>query len=448
MLSARLAVDHDLRRTSADFRHALFIAFHYPPEASSSGVLRTLKYTRFLPDFNWRVSVIAPETDAYDVRDPGLEAQVPSNVRIVRTPFMNIKRDFSWRGIYPALLAVPDVWIGWLPWAMRAARRLVAADPIDLIYSTSPHATAHVIARRVQAITHKPWVTDFRDPWIEEPPEPGTPNGLIYRTVNRWLERDVIRHAAAVVASTAHLRDLLRKRYSNEAHAKFHYIANGYDEDDFATLARDDRKAGRMRIVHAGSINPAFRDPRPVFAALGKLILQGSLLAEDCEIRFVGGGDYAESEEVRRAIEVAGLKKAVTFVPRVPYHESLRELTSADLLLLLQASNDTIGLVPAKLYEYLRAEKPVLALVHTGAVSEVLAQTGGGWAVDPRVPGELDFALADAVDAWRSGDLSARRAQLDILRRFDRHALTGELARVFDDVTRPPIGETARRLAA
>ena len=430
-------------------RHALFIAFHYPPEASSSGVLRTLKYTRFLPDFGWRVSVIAPEPDAYDVRDPALEAQVPDGVRVVRTRFLNTKRDLSWRGIYPALLALPDVWIGWLPWAVRAARRIAAADPFDLIYSTSPHATAHLIARRVYAAMRKPWVTDFRDPWIEDPPEPGTPDGPLYRAVNRWLERNVMRHSAAVIASTAHLRDTLRERYADLPRNKFHFIANGYDEADFAKLPRSDRTSGRLRIVHAGSINAGFRDPRPVFAALGRLIAQGRLRADECEIRFVGGGEYGESDNVRRAVDAAGLAASVTFVPRVPYEESLKELTAADLLLLLQASDDTVGLVPAKLYEYLRSEKPVLALVRAGAVSEIMEQAGGGWALDPRAQNDLDAALAEAIDAWRSGKLAERCARLEILRRFDRHALAGELARVFDDVTGPPAaaaGEASRRL--
>jgi glycosyltransferase involved in cell wall biosynthesis len=418
-------------------RHALFIAFHYPPEASSSGVLRTLKYTRFLPDFGWRVSVIAPQREAYDVRDPALEAQVPGDVRIVRTGFLNTKRDLSWRGIYPALLALPDVWIGWLPWAVRAARRLVAADPIDLIYSTSPHATAHLIARRVHAATRKPWVTDFRDPWIEDPPEPGTPAGPLYRAVNRWLERDVMRRSAAVVASTAHLRDTLRERYPDEPQNKFHYIANGYDESDFAAIPRSSRTSERLRIVHAGSINAAFRDPRPVLSALGRLIAKGRLRAAECEIRFVGGGEYGESDDVRRAVDAAGLAASVTFVPRVPYEESLKELTAADILLLLQASDDTVSLVPAKLYEYLRAERPVLALIRTGAISEIMEQVKGGWAVDPRAETSVDAALADAVDAWRGGRLAERCARLEILRRFDRHTLAGELARVFDDVTRP-----------
>ena len=100
--------------------HALFVAFHYPPEAGSSGVLRTLKYTRYLREFGWRVSVLTVEPSAYAVRDESLCAQVPPDVRVVRTAYRNTKRDFSWRGVYPALLALPDVWIGWLPAAVRA----------------------------------------------------------------------------------------------------------------------------------------------------------------------------------------------------------------------------------------------------------------------------------------------------------------------------------------
>ena len=195
-------------------RHALFITFHFPPEASSSGVLRTLKYARYLEELGWRVSVITPAISAYDVCDTSLEAQIPATTKVIRTRYVNTKRHLSWRGIYPAVLAIPDRWIGWMPWAVAAGRKLIAQDPIDLVYSTSPHATSHVIAGRLAAFAGKPWVTDFRDPWIEDPPEPGTPNGLVYRTVNRWLERRVVQSCDAVVTSTTQLRDLLRSRYS------------------------------------------------------------------------------------------------------------------------------------------------------------------------------------------------------------------------------------------
>ena len=416
-------------------RHALFVVFHYPPEASSSGVLRTLKYSRYLRENGWRVSVIAPDVSAYSVCDPQLESQIPPGTIVVRTRYVNIKRDLSIRGVYPAIFAVPDVWIGWMPWAVRAGRRLLLDDPADLIYSTSPHATSHLIAGRLARISGTPWVTDFRDPWIEDPPEPGAPNGLVFRNVNRWLEKRVVHRCSAVVTSTYHLQKLLQARYPSLPRTKVRAILNGYDEADFADFATGVTPRGaRLRIVHTGNINAEFRDPAPLFKALAALISRGALLASECEIRFLGGGAYGESAEVAAAVAAAGLSDAVSFLPRVPYEASLRELSQADVFLLLQASDDTVGLVPAKLYEYLRAQKPTIALVRQGAITEVLAQTGGGWAVDPADPAELERVTAEVVAAWRADELPRHRADLAVLRRFDRRALAGELAAVFDEV--------------
>lgn len=417
-------------------RHVLFVAFHYPPEASSSGVLRTLKYSRYLPEFGWRVSVITVDPSAYTICDSQLERQIPSGTTVLRTRFINTKRDLSIMQRYPALLALPDVWIGWMPWAVAAGKRLIAKCPPDLIYSTSPHATAHLIAARLGAISGKPWVADFRDPWVEDPPEPGAPTGRLFCAINRWLERLVVRRSAAVVTSTTRLRDVMRKRYDDMPETKIRAILNGYDEADFANAYTQPRQSNpRLRILHAGNINASFRDPRPLFEAVGRMVQRRDLTMTECEIRFVGGGSYAESTQVRAAIAEAGLSGSVTFSPRMSYEESLRELSTADVLLLLQASDDTVDLVPAKLYEYLRAQKPVLALVRGGgAVSEILQQTSGGWTADPSDITALDQALAEIVSAWRNDTLEAMHTDMAKLRRFDRRALAGELADVFNGV--------------
>jgi len=128
------------------------------------------------------------------------------------------------------------------------------------------------------------------------------------------------------------------------------------------------------------------------------------------------------------------LAQSVEFLPRVPYEASLAELANADALLLLQASDDTAGLVPAKLYEYLRAQRPVLALVFPGATTDVLATTGGGWAVDPRNANEMEQSLSGAFRAWESNTLAQHCANLDTLRQYDRRSLTGKLAQIFDDL--------------
>jgi glycosyltransferase involved in cell wall biosynthesis len=420
-------------------KHALFVVFHYPPEASSSGVLRTLKFSRYLREYGWNVTILTLRRDAYEVTDAKLETQIPEWVRVVRTNYLNTKRHLSVRGRYAAVLAVPDTWIGWYPWAIAAGRKIIAEQAVDLIFSTSPQPTAHLIARTLSRRANVPLVIDFRDPWYEEPPESGTP-AVVHWFASR-LERGMVTAAAHVVTSTTQLRDTLRARYPAQPFEKFSAILNGYDEADFAQLPeRSATQDDRMLIVHAGNINPEFRDPIPLIQAMARAGQRGKLDASRIVLRFIGGGPYADSEALRNVVHQSGLARSVEFLPRVSYDEALAELAGADLLLLLQASEDTTSLVPAKLYEYLRAMRPVLALVLPGATTEVLAQTGGGWLANPHDAGRLEQVLEDIYKLWTYGDLRRHHASIKVLRRFDRKKLTGELARIFD--------ATAQRCAA
>jgi glycosyltransferase involved in cell wall biosynthesis len=184
--------------------------------------------------------------------------------------------------------------------------------------------------------------------------------------------------------------------------------------------------------LHAGNINAEFRDPRPLIRAVRRAADAGAIDASRICLRFIGGGAFGESAAVRGEAERSGLGDAIEFLPRVPYEQSLAELAKADMLLLLQASADTVGLVPAKLYEYLRAQKPVLALVQPGATTDVLELTGGGWAVAPSYEAGLTDVLASAFREWEEDRLVERRADMQVLRRFDRRVLTRDLAALFD----------------
>ena len=412
-------------------KHALFLAYHYPPESSSSGVLRTLKYTRYLGRFGWRVTVLTLNREAYDVTDPKLEEQIPADVRVVRTRFIDVKRHFAIRGSYPSILAIPDRWIGWWPWAVAAGRRAVRDDPVDLIYSTSPHATAHLIGLALSRPAGIRWVADFRDPWCEEPPEPGTTR--IVQFAARRLERLVVRRADRIVASTARLRDTLAGRYSGEPRAKFVSIPNGYDEEDFSLAVKPSRPSSdELLIVHAGNINSSFRDPRPVLEAVRRAGEAGLVEPRRIRVRFLGGGPFGESSEMKEAVERAGLASRVEFLPRVSYATSLAELSTAGMLLLLQASPDTVDLVPAKLFEYLRAGRPVLALVPDGATAEIMRDVGGGWVVNPSDSSALRDAVVTAYRAWVSGSLDSVTAEQSALQKFSRERLAAQLAGHFD----------------
>lgn len=424
--------------------HALFVVFHFPPEASSSGVLRTLKYVKYLAEFGWRVTVLTLNRDAYEIVDESLEEQIPTGVRVVRTRFVNTKRHLSIYRRYPAALAVPDSWVGWTPWALRAGRRILQSDPFDLVYSTSPHATTHLIAMGLARTAKCPWVMDFRDPWYEEPPEPGTP--WVVHWGARHLERRAVTRATKIITSTPQLQEDLKARYGARVEGKTQCIFNGYDEADFAALPPPGPASeARMTVIHAGNINAEFRDPIPLFKAVRQAADHGRIDLSKVSLRFIGPGDYAHSEVIRSAIDTLQLQECVEFAPRIPYEQALHQIVNADLLLLMQASDDTVGLVPAKLFEYLRARRPVLAMVRQGAAQTVLDETNGGWAVDPADEAQLEAAITDAYDAWIAGTLNERAAEPSRLERYSRHNLTRELAHTFDALVAAEPASPSRR---
>jgi hypothetical protein len=410
--------------------HALFIAFHYPPEASSSGVLRTLKYTRYLPEFNWRITVITLNVDAYDIVDPELESQIPEDVRVIRTKYLNTKKHLSIKGRYPSILAIPDRWIWWKPWAVSAGKKLLKDDHPDLVYSTSPHATAHLIANKLARHYKVPLVIDFRDPWYEEPPEPDTP--WLRHKINRYLEKYIVRLSSRVIASTNNLRETLLSRYSDLPVEKFQCIPNGYDEEDFKDIKPGVNKSDKLIMVHAGTINRDFRDPIPLFRAISQAIKSGDINPDNFLLRFIGPGEYSEEWEFKKSIEDNDLSKNVEIVSRLPYSQALEEISKSDVALLLQASDDTSSLVPAKLYEYFRTKIPVYALVYEGVVSDIMKDVCGGWSNDPRNIDAVKNSLIEIYELWRKGGLGDNYADQDILAKYSRRNLAMQLGDVFN----------------
>ena len=386
-------------------RHALFVAFHFPPEASSSGVLRTLKFVRYLDGYGWRVTVITPWVDAFTITDPGLEAQLPASCRVIRLGTSMSNGTWQLAASTRAFSRFPTRGSGGCRGPRGRAEVALRRPFRTFVYSTSPHATAHLIARRIAKRCRRPWVADFRDPWFEDPPEPGAPAGLLYQSMQRFLERKVIESCDAVVTSTTDLRDLLRKRYDSQPAGKIDTILNGYDEADFADRpVPAHQRSACFVLLHAGNVNADFRDPRPLLEALRKCADAGTIDLARIRLRLLGGGPFADSPDLRDAIDRLQLRDVVETIARVPYAQSLEQLAASDVLLLLQASPDTVGLVPAKLYEYLRAQKPVLALVPAGATAEVFRS--------PEVAGP-----------------SRRTIRMHCARRSRRHSGVGETVR-------------------
>ncbi len=417
-------------------RNLLLIAFHYPPDNSSTGVLRTLKFSRFLLDHGWRSHIITVPSERYENTDAKLLKEVPDEVAVHRVPCVNAKEKWSIAGRYPSWVEYPDRFRSWYQPAIKKGREIIAADKIDAIFSTYPVPTAHRIGLALKQQTGLPWVADFRDPWAG-----GGGKGLYHR-LDKILEKRVVQHADVTIANTNLARKDFIARYPSLPESRFVTITNGYDEDDFSGLQPADGNTGKFVIVYPGTIDAGNRDPRPVLTAVGSLIRQGRLDKSKVALRFIGAGHDFNHDWFRHVVREAGLDENVSgTVERIPYAESLAELGRAGLLLVL---NEPMGaavashfgfsrlMVPAKVYEYLRMNKHFLALCSEGAINELLDEIGGGWCCPPADSRRIEEAIMQAYEKFLHGDVSGIPS--NIVQRFERRSLTRQLATTLDDL--------------
>lgn len=405
-------------------KRVLMIAYHYPPMLGGSGMHRTLAFTQYLPRHGWEPLVLSVTPNAYPAREAA--AATPA----YRSFALDTARHLALRGRYPALLAQPDRWISWWLSAVPAGLRLIRRHRPHAIWSSYPIATAHLIGLTLHRLSGLPWIADQRDPMIDAdyPPDPRR-----YR-IHRWIERQAVRRGAAVVCTTPGAVSDLQARFPG---GRVELIENGYDEASFiaAEVAAPPPRlpGGPFRLLHSGVIYPSERDPRPLFAALLQLRSGGVLRAENFRLvlRATGHDDYLRPL-------LRGLEDMVELAPPLPYRAGLAEMLNADGLLLLQAANCNHQ-IPAKMYEYLRARRPVLALTHPdGNTAAALHRAGVGAIARLDHAAGIAAAIAGFLHLCRTGQ--APLAAPETIAAHARAARTGELAALLDRIHRkePP----------
>jgi glycosyltransferase involved in cell wall biosynthesis len=382
--------------------------------------------------------VLTARPQAYPEVELTSIAQIPSAVMVKRAFALDAARHLSVRGRYFSCTALPDRWGSWVVGALPAALKLIRQYKPDVIWSTYPIPTAHIIGAAVQRLTGIPWIADFRDPMVEYdsgkdeywPPDPRA------RKVRMWIERLVMKYSTCAVFVTAGALQMYAERFPQVTKSRLLLIPNGYDEESFVAAGRAGvgRKTPLEQIVllHSGGLYPGSgRDTSPLFAAVATLRQKGLITAKD--LRIVLRASEDESNQQRLIIQY-GLEDIVFLKPPIPYIEALAEMLQADGLLLLQGAL-THTQIPAKVYEYIRAQRPILALVDMNGDAAALLRALDIGQVYPFYDQErITQGLHQFLAKVRGQQ--ARVAEMSTIVQFSRRSGTHELARVFDEVSR------------
>jgi len=354
-------------------KRVLMIAFHFPPLAGSSGIQRTLRFVQHLPALGWEPIVLTAHSRAYEQTSDDLVGQIPPGVHVERAFAMDAARHFRVGGRYPGILARPDRWMTWRFGAVPAGMRLIRTYRPHVIWSTYPIATAHVIGDLLHRRSALPWIADFRDPMAQD----GYPaDARVWRSFKAIEESAVSRARFSVFTTPGAAREYGR-RYPGSA-SRITVIENGFDEESFtgleaASATRGALNPGAVTVLHSGIVYPSERDPTHLFAALARLAGAQRIVPGRFKLRFRAAASNELLEGLTRQYSVA---EFVEILPPISYRPALEEMVRADALLVLQATNCNEQ-IPAKIYEYLRAGRPILALTDPeGDTAAVVRQAG------------------------------------------------------------------------
>ena len=443
----------------------LLLSYAFAP-LSVAGIFRILRFVKYLPEHEWETTVICTEPRQDGFHDHELLNEIPSGTQIYRTkrwdpltmPVREARRtsgqeksttsqnrpplNSSGGGTIGRLLrkvnhmltgmiSIPDSKVFWVPAAVMKGLRVHRENGYDAIMTTSPPHSSHLAGLLLAKLTKKPWVIDFRDPWIDHSLSSYLRKNRVRDRVEKWMERIIVKHADRVIANTKVNRQALLARYDSLPAEKFMALTNGFDKEHVSRI--EPRRSEKFTICHTGifyhQLNPYF-----FFEALAQWVGKQpdkDRLEDSFQVLLVG----SRNPHIEQVVENLSLGKYVRFIERTAHSEALALAKGSDLLLLsLGFGDEARGWVPLKLYDYFGCERPILAMLPKGALAaEMIQATQTGNTVCEPDPQQV-FSILDSYYHPESVRLSDNGYSpcLQELNRYEHRTIVGDLSALLD----------------
>lgn len=375
-------------------KKVLIITYNFPPR-QSVGSIRYRGLAKYLPEYGWEPTILTPllpgnpgeEFDVYETHHPGRQTELikkrlgfdptESVHKQITSKNRDVKSTSKTNGILSktigicintagSILAYPSNHKPWKPYAVNEGIELIKEHKFDVLISCSRPEIAHLIGSELKNKTDLPWIADLRDLWSQNH---YLEHGEIRHYLERRLEQKTLSNADALVTVSQPLAERLSQLHSSETYA----IPNGFDplETIDQSLTKD------FTITYTGSFYQDKRNPEPLFIAFSELIQAEELDPRNCEIRIYG----PRQQWINKKISNLGLEDVVIQHGLIPREDALKKQRSSQLLLLLQWDHpEERGIYPGKLFEYLAAKRPIIAIggPENSVVSQLLNSTGAG----------------------------------------------------------------------
>jgi glycosyltransferase involved in cell wall biosynthesis len=319
----------------------------------------------------------------------------------------------------------PDDFVDWFPFLCRVSKGVIAKNKIDIIFSTAPPFTVHLVALALKRKFKIKWVADFRDEWVDNP----------FREyycqwknkLDKLYERMVIKNADSVIVATERYKEFLKEKYPSES-KKIVSISNGYDADDFKCIGNIDRAVNNsaLSIFYAGKFY-GLRKANMFLDAVNNLLVKDLIPKHKIKIDFAGVYDWALDDY----LDGKPIKNVLNCLGFLSHSEIISRYQTSSLLLLVVNPESKLS-IPGKTYEYLAARKPILALIpRDSASADLLAQQDSCVIVNPLDNNTIEQAVLDLYKKWASGQLESV-VQRKSIQQYEANALCKKLVDIIN----------------
>lgn len=403
-------------------KNILFVVYNFPP-AAGAATQRIIKFLKYLNKFGNQTFVLTVDKVDYPDLDYSLIEKIPSETKIFRTkywtpfgiyrkitgrkpdekiPVAFIKDDhksFAERiSVFVRLnLFLPDAKIGWIPFAVKKGLQIIKENKIDVVISSGPPHTTHLIALLIKKFTGVKWITDFRDPWTDIDYYSGMKRTRLAEKIDSYLEKLVLKNADHITAaSEGYLKIIKSKNVQNN----YSVLTNGFDPDDFKNIELISQQ--KFIITYTGNM-PSTRNPEKFWDALEELVEENSNFRENFEFHFAGVMD----DEIKNNITQKMFFKNFINHGYLSHCDVLSLVFNSHLLLMIvnrvATSNE---ILPGKIFEYIASGNFVLVIgPENGESAKLINYVKQGTAIDYDRKDEMKKLIIQLFNQWKSNDL-------------------------------------------
>ena len=429
----------------------LYIAYYFPPFPSIAS-MRSWKLAKYIRELGWEPVVLASESDVgeWGYSLPDVDVHRIENKLFMEGPSRKTKArltgiyhpasgttrtknmpDFIYRAARSSkwalreIFAFPDDYNDWRKKALEYARNLVSQVKIDLILSTSGPFSSHIVASTLSKETGIPWVADYRDLWSLNHNSIHT---SIRRAIERKYEVTVVESASAIITVSDPLSFVQKELLQMETMT----ITNGFDPEDYQEEVDSDPI---FSVIYTGNVYEGKQNPSLLFEAIDRLLTNGQIERDKLEIHFYG----PERRPLVNLLKGKGIDDMVHIHDGIPFTECVRRQKAATVLLFLNWNDPREkGLFSGKLFEYLGARRPILAISRNqgSVVDKLIETTRAGVVLDD--PAEIACTLKKWYDQfYRIGSLPYEGVETEIMK-YNRKNQAKQFAELFDTLS-PPV---------